>query len=253
MPIKKATSLKDKIKSFESSGKINVSSEDLAEFSPAELEEESRKQEGPVKVVVPKAVNSDPLTNTPDNSTEKLSDTIARTDPIIDITPATESNEDLEEVVITPEDKERFLTSLITNARFELPFELFNGRIYGTFRSRKQKESLAILTQLRSETDRGKVKTLVEHATRTRQFCLTCQLKDLRGTKMPEFSEPMFPTIKDGKETDPEWIKNVEFFDNMDDGLLSALYKQFRIFEKKYWSMIENSEDQNFWKTGESS
>ena len=252
MPVKKTTALKDKIKDFESTGQVSLSSADIAEFKQPEPEVKEVSVNGDVKIKASTLADRDPLINTTEVATDQLKTTMGLSAPVINIVHE-DIDDKLEEVVITQADKDRFIDALVANTRFELPFTIFNGRIKGTFRSRKQKESLAILSQLRRETDNGEIKTLVEHATRTRQFCLLCQLKELRGTQFQEFTDPMFNTLVEGKEVSPAWLINVKFFDDMEDGLLVAVYRQLRIFEKKYWTMIENAEEQNFWKTEESS
>jgi hypothetical protein len=163
-----------------------------------------------------------------------------------------------EKVELTPADKDAFVDAMVTGGRYERPFELFGGRVMGVFRSRTSAESLAILKELARQWTIRKFMSESEYSTMLRWGMLKAHLKELNGVQYAEMKEPLTAqsTVEaDGKEVvkEPEWFKEMHAqFGSKDEGLYTAVYREVRTFEKKYWALVAHAKDQNFWKPSQS-
>jgi len=149
---------------------------------------------------------------------------------------------------ITPEEKHIFLDALVSNSRFVLPFSLFNGRYTGEFRTRTQAESYAIFQLVNKELRVGGIENQMGYSMRLRNMLFAAQIKQLNGVDYAEIMEPLLPIVAGDTITAPGWIAQTKIWDAMNDGLLKVLHEELRKFEYKYRTMLENANDQNFWK-----
>lgn len=157
-------------------------------------------------------------------------------------------------VTITPADRESFIDALITNTRFCVPFELFDGRVRGIIRSRKQSETLAIIARINYElTALKQNESPVEYAARLRNMLLAAQIAEFNGTKMAELKTPYMRTVN-GKDDvqEPGWLSQVDYWLDQHDGLTIAIYTELQKFERKYWTMVKEATNQNFLNPAES-
>lgn len=156
-------------------------------------------------------------------------------------------------VVIEPGVKAAFIDAMISGKRFELPFELFGGKVSGVLRGRSQNESLAILNRLNREVADNAINNGLEYATRLRNMLLATQVKAIGNDVYPELKAPLM-TLVEGptRTTPPGWLDQVAVWENKPEGLTSALYQKLVEFEQTYWTMVDSAGDQNFWNPAES-
>lgn len=251
----KAPTLKEKLAQQLTQGAINLSSADVAGFDKPVKGEEII---GDAKVAVPTKMSEvDSLMAVADagDGGRTIGDNIQNS----------KANEQLigkltvdgsalpDEIVITQNEKDLFLDCVVTGKRFELPFSLFNDKIRGKFRSRSQVESSAILARLNWETENKIVHNALEFSTRLRNALLVAQVAEVRNTKYDIMKEPLYRVIKGEKEVvEPGWLTQVDGWMAEHEGLVSAIYRELQLFERKYWIMVNNAGDQNFWNPAES-
>lgn len=151
-------------------------------------------------------------------------------------------------VEITPNDKHLFLDAVIENKRFVLPFSLFAGRYTGEFRSRTQAETFAIFQQLNKELRQGGLESQLSYSMRLRNMLFATQVKRLNDKEYVELSAPLLTTVDGDKITPPAWLGQIEPWNTMNDGVINLIYNELRKFEYKYLMMLDNADNQNFWK-----
>ena len=156
-------------------------------------------------------------------------------------------------VVIDPGTKASFIDSMITGKRFKLPFSVFGGKVTGVLRSRSQAESLAIIARINREISDKTVNNGLEYATRLRNMLLATQVDSLGSDSFVELKAPLMTTVEGpDKVMPPGWLPQVQVWEAKGEGLASALYQELIVFEQKYWTMVDNAGDQNFWNPAES-
>lgn len=251
----KTPTLKEKLAQQLTKGAVNLSSADVAGFDKPEKGEavigdatlKAPTTIGDVDPLMAVGVAGDSGKSVGDNikntaTTEKLMAKLATDGSLLP-----------EEINITQAEKDLFLDCVVTGKRFELSFSLFNDKIKGRFRSRSQIESAAILARLNWETENKHVHNALEFATRLRNMLLTAQVAEVRNTKYDVMKEPLYRTVKGLTETvEPGWLTQVDGWMGEHEGLVSAIYRELQLFERKYWVMVNNAGDQNFWNPAES-
>lgn len=253
-------SAKDRIKE-ELDGGGSVSANDFASFTPnkpkegeeAEAPKADALEEDSVLDVVDEAKQAP--AETAGNSGKDAQTTLAKKmDRLSDLFDFKLDDK----VTLTPTEKTLFLESIVTGGRFELPFSIFNGKLTGTFRSRNNRESDAQLAELQRRCMVGDIVTDAEYVSAFRSCSLRFQLSYLRGSEMETPSEPLvhqtvFDEKGEAQSMEPTWFdEGVNLFKDEPDGVVAALYKQLLIFERKYWTMVKNAENQNFWNPEDS-
>lgn len=160
-----------------------------------------------------------------------------------------------ERVDITEEDRSAFLQALVTGGRYERPFSLFGGKLTGVFRCRKIAESDGIIAWLSHCVNKGKADARIEYLTLMRDAMLAAQVKSLRGMvneDFPELKEPYGPTrVADGDKGDrivePGWVAMAKSWGNRPEALVTAIHNELQMFERRYWAMVMDAGNQNFW------
>jgi hypothetical protein len=263
-------SVKDKV-SDELKGKGTLSSTDVAGFTRPKSkspEEAQEVQSQTTKVPVPEEAKDDPIVNE-GNSTvpaDQITDEVTEKSNNLSGELVTqqmeESASDLgidlpDEVEVTPEDKDAFLDALIGNVRFERPFSVFGGKMHGILQNRLNRESRALLAEIRRRWDDQELTTMVEYSSKFRYAVLRFQLKEFQGKELTKIEGPLKAQLKvedgEAKTIPPDWMEEAEvIFGDMNDGVLAALYEQLMLFERKYWAMVKNAANQNFWNPEDS-
>jgi len=211
-----------------------IGSADVAEFStPAK---DKKEVSGDVKTPLTENAKKDPILKASNDGgvARALADEVS-------------TSAISEPVVISDKDREAFLDALVSGARFELPFELFRGKIKGRFRSRTQAETGAVISYVSYECRKEKVITGIEYSNRLRNMLLATQVKELNGLAFLPLKDPLLRTMDGEKAIEPGWLDQVTYWEKQGDGLVNAIYKELQIFERKYWTMVDNAGDQNFW------
>ena len=257
MPAKKVP-LSEKLATFKQTGRLNLGSDDLKDAAMFDPPPQRPKAEP-----VPEKVD--------DGKTE--ANTEGRVDPLMDraaqniqtpqslqfkaslqqsvaaqaglSTPQAPAEET--KVDITDLDRQRFLDAVVTGARMLSEEILFGGRLLVQFRSRKQNETLAIISQLGEDLRSMKIRNNVEHMSRMRSMLFACQIAQIDNRKFPEWEEPVHPQIVDGKPVDPKWLDSLDYFEKLSDALSEALFSALKRFDMKYWTMVNAAKDQDFW------
>jgi hypothetical protein len=252
----KPDKLKAKIEEQKTTGAISLSSADVAGFEPQD--KAYKAVVGDVTAAVPKEATQDPLLKSGASGdpgkivTDEVGatgKTEAATHDLVSDGPA---NAVLPTVTVTEQERELFIDSMITGTRFVLPFKLFGGKIHGKFRARSQRESQAIISRLSYETEQKHILSALDYSTRLRNMLMAAQIDELRNTKYMELKEPLMRIQGGDAVTEPGWLAQVALWEKEHEGLVSALYAELQIFERKYWLMVANAPDQNFWPPAES-
>lgn len=213
----------------------SIGSTDVAEFTiPKDVKKEVA---GDVKTPLTENATKDPIMKAADDNgaAKSLIDEAATTSALA------------EPVVISDNDREAFLDAMVSGERFELPFELFNGRIKGRFRSRTQAETNATVAYIGFECRKERIVTGIEYSNRLRNMLLATQVKEINGTAHLPLKPPLLRTADGQNVIEPGWLNQVSYWETQNDGLVNAVYKELQVFERKYWVMVENARDQNFW------
>lgn len=233
-----ADSLKSKMQEFKE-GKLSsmkISGEDLSS-SAKKPEEEHKAVSGTVVADVPDDAKNDVFNSAGDATAAHESMTPSYLQDKIDISDA---------------DRAAFLEALVTGGRYERSFSLFGGKLHGVFRCRKIAESDGIISWVGHCINDKKVDARIEYLTLMRNAVLAAQVKSLRGLvneDFPELQTPYAPTRSaDGKELlPPGWVAAAAAWGAKPEALVTALHVELQKFEKRYWTMIADAPNQNFW------
>ena len=219
-----------------------LTSADLAAAPIEDIEEEQGPQIGTVVTSAPEDDFNDPLLDSePKHTTdgEMLSDMVGGVD----------RSSDMIDVEITEEEREAFIDAMVRGDRFCLPFSITGGRITGKIRSRKHKETTVILSQIQREIRDQSITVDVEYMSRLRSMTLAAQIESYNDEEEAVLAAPLAWTRDSaGVLQPPGWLKQTDHWDNIDEGLAILLHEEVRKFEVKYWMLVRQAEDQNFWK-----
>lgn len=231
-----AESLKEKMKEFKDGkiGSVKVTGSDLAANSTGGKKGPTR---GTVTADVPEEAKNDVFT-----------DADATADMHQGMTPSYLH----EQIEITEADREAFLNAIVTGGRYERSFSLFGGKLTGVFRCRKIEESDGIIAWLSHCVNAKKLDARIEYLTMMRNAILAAQVKSLRGIvseDFPEAAEPYAPTrSSDGeKVVEPGWLGAAIAWGKRPEALVTAIHNELQLFEKRYWAMVTDASNQNFW------
>lgn len=232
-----------------------LSSSDVASFVRAQPEAKEAKptpgaamQE--VTVVEEPKAQLDPMVErasspeTPGQRMSSLQDALATTATTI------KQQEDRKlKVVVTPADKEAFIAAIIRDGRLELTLPRCGDSIPVAVRSRTVLESQAILAYIQRQLVGGKIVTQMDYVTHLRAAMLSAQIKNFNGKDYPALTTPLLPVqdIVNNTTTPAGWEAGVSFWIGMGEAPFALLWSCVEEFEGKYWRMIEDSRDQNFW------
>ena len=246
------SSLAAKLKKQLADGNISLSSSDLADFEQPEDAPKNAPVVGDVKTEAPTDMrNIDPMVatgaagDTGQIVSERLKDTADTTDLLSKLVVTTTLPA---EITVTETERNLFLDCIIIGKRFELPFSLFDGKVTGKFRSRSQYESSAILARLNWELDQKLIYNIMEYSARLRNMLMAAQVAEVRNTQYVPLQEPLLRTQSGEKITEPGWLDQVVAWTKEHEGLVTALYREFQLFEQKYVLMVNNASNQNFWR-----
>jgi len=157
-----------------------------------------------------------------------------------------------EVITITPDEKTAFISAILNNSRFVLPFSFMNNKLSVKIRSRTQAESYAMFHLISRELNAGQFDTQLAYSTRLRNIMITAQVAEVNGVTYPELKLPLLAVGEGDKINPPGWVDQIKTFETKPDALLDILFKVIRIFEYKYLTMIDSADKQNFWKTEQS-
>jgi hypothetical protein len=247
----KPDKLKAKLEEQKTTGAISLSSSDVAGFEPKD--KSYKPVAGDVTAPVPPEATQDSMINGGQKGDpgKGVADTVEANskyeEATHDLVNDGSANTMLPTVTVTEQERALFVDSMITGKRFVLPFSLFGGKIHGKFRARSQRESQAIISRLSYETEQKQIVSALDYSTRLRNMLMATQIEELRNTKYLELKEPLMRIQGGDSVTEPGWLAQVALWEKEHEGMVSALYAELQIFERKYWLMVANAPDQNFW------
>lgn len=225
-------------------------SEHKAQEKAAEAAVGVPDQEQTITVPVPEEASTDPLMNAGAvGGSEEASEQLHQ------IAGQGEWSTDDDTVDVEPEDKDSFLDALVTGERFTRPFSLFNGKVAGVFRCRSSAESAAISRYLNRKVINKVYETTIEYGTAVRTFLLAAQVQEYNGIVFDPLPAPLDTMVDSkGELVDPAWVSRAEYWssDKVPEAVVAAVYAQLQYFERLYWTMVVNANNQNFWKTATS-
>ena len=248
-----------------------IGSADVAEFGSDQTNRADRGKalSASTQASVPEQANNDPIVNMSESAAPELleqrqqqAELAASPEQLASELYDGAPQEAEETIELTPEDKAAFIEAMVKGSRFERPFSLFGGRLTGVLRSRTSMESVAILKELGRQLTSIAYMTEQEYSTLLRLAMIKAQLKELNGVIYSEMTEPLMaqsivtrPLDGIGKEEvkAPAWFDEMQVqFGKKDEGRYAAVYREIRLFEKKYWVLVEHAKDQNFWSPSQS-
>lgn len=152
-------------------------------------------------------------------------------------------------VKITPADKESFISAVIADERMRMTFNVCGGRIPVVIRNRTLPETRAIIAQLRHELDTGLLVTNLDYTSRLRAMLMAAQVEELGGVAYPtlESETPLRRTQGKDGVAEPGWLAHADDWGNRSEGVHGFVWQCVWEFESKYWAMVEDAKNQDFW------
>ena len=238
--------LKKKLQDAVKSGNIALSSDGFSkEGDPVGAMGDIQ---GDTSTLVPRVATQDPLINAATKGAgealSKSSDAAASKGSTLEDpnNPMTK-----EQVVLTEPERNAFLDALISGKRYEQRFVLFGGRVRGKLRCRSTEESEAIAAWLELGIRESRYHSPMDYSLAIRNALLATQVVELNGVRYPELTAPLFRTQLGETTQEPGWVKSADHWSKTPEAVLSGVYDELRLFEKKYWTMVSHARDQNFW------
>ena len=158
----------------------------------------------------------------------------------------------MEKVDILPEHRDRFIDSVVTGERYFEDFSLMGGRFSLRIRSRSSEETDAIGSYLRVMVNKGDVRTDNEYSSLLRKLMCIAQVDRMNGVVFPPMEAPLMYEETATGRTPPAWEPRISFWASKPDAMVVMAVRCIMEFEARYWTMIRNVDDENFWLTGES-
>lgn len=158
---------------------------------------------------------------------------------------------DASEVVITPEEKSAFIDAVVTGDRYRQSFDIFGGHVHIVVRSRTSDETAAMYAYMRHEMSKKDANT-VQMETDMQYLLLLTQVEEVNGTKFSELKAPYMFKAKGDSEEAPAWMEDMLAWKSKPEGLVGALVNRVQLFEYKYWTMVREAANKNFWSSGAS-
>lgn len=239
-------SLKEKLREAAATGTVTITDATIAgkETQPVKVEE----LQGDVVTPVPPMAKQDPLLDYGDavKTSSDLSRTAEKSRGLDGNILKDEMNA-VDTVTITNEDRAAFLDVLVTGKRYCRPFSIYGGAIQGTFRCRSAEESEAIASWMAAGIREKRYDTAVDYSLELRNIMLAAHVHTLNATQFPELKAPLRRTQDGTTLVPPGWIEQAKFWTTLPETVLGGVYEEIRLFERKYWTMIENASNQDFW------
>lgn len=155
-------------------------------------------------------------------------------------------------IKISQEQKDKFCTSLIDNSRYTEVFELLGGKLNIEIRSRTLEETQAIEDYLRYIVSTGQVSELPAYTALAQRILLTAQVSKINNVTYETLKSPLYQVeTKDGR-SDPGWLEQTKLWLKKSDAVSAMIIQCIIEFEARYWFMVVNAHDTNFWLHGES-
>lgn len=156
------------------------------------------------------------------------------------------------EVKVEEQHKAAFVESVLTGRRYVETFSLLGGKLVIRVRSRSTEETEAIQAYVRKNASSGALLTDYDYSSLMRKLLAVAQVEEINGVKYPEMARPLFFTEDEEGRTPPAWEGLLGAWSAKPEYILSMVTKCILEFEARYWHLIKNVDDVNFWEPGES-
>ena len=155
-------------------------------------------------------------------------------------------------VVVSADDKDAFIKALVNNTRFTRAYSCVGGAVRLVLRTKTIDESNALVAAFTKDIRSGNYATSVEQTTRLRSLLMVFQVAELNGVQYTPPEAPLVTCVSDAGTQQPAWLERVAQFDTLSDGLHSVIWGCIADFEDRYWTMVEQANNSDFWQPGES-
>ena len=168
-------------------------------------------------------------------------------------TSVADKNDGKRTVVVTDDEKAKFLDSVVTGKRYVEDVSLMSGKLEVRFRSRSAVESEAIDAFLRDGIVTGRIKNQVVYADMMRFCLLAAGVERLNGEAFPTLTEAaksregLFKSATENGTDEPKWLWLYNSWRDRTEIVVAILIEAYFEYEAKYWRMIERAKDANFW------
>lgn len=153
-----------------------------------------------------------------------------------------------EELVITPEEKASFIESMITGERYKQEYYIFGNKIKLVVRNRTASETQAMYSYIRHAVTNGKENVSLLDGDMSYAL-IVAQVEELNGTKFSEMKTPLTYTGSKDGEIPPGWLEDLKIWKSKPEGLTTAIINRIQLFEYKYWTMVSEAANKNFWSS----
>jgi len=154
-------------------------------------------------------------------------------------------------VEITPVDKQAFVDSVVSNSRMTASYSFFGGKLTFKIRSRTYEESRAAIHFAYDEMG-GKAVAQSEFSMRLRAMLMSLQIAEMNGVVYDEAEKlgPLFSKLEGITVIRPKWLERVVLFERLPEAVFEAVWQCVYEFESKYWTLMRNARNQDFWLPG---
>jgi len=84
---------------------------------------------------------------------------------------------------------------------------------------------------------------------RVRGMIMAAQIDEFRGVTYPPLETPLMPVAQpEGDPIPPGWIARIDYWANQSEGISAMIWGCIQDFEDKYWRMVEDAQNADFWK-----
>lgn len=151
-------------------------------------------------------------------------------------------------IEITPDDKSRFITAVLTGERMKTSFSFFGGRLSFTIKNRSYEEARAAMSMAVKGGTFNESSTLLTLRLRLMLMCM--QVDEFNGVKYPDADTlgPLMPVYENGETKQPKWFERIQVFGQLPEAVFEAVWQCIYEFEQKYWTLVRHSRDQDFWR-----
>jgi len=261
-------SVKDEIQDqLKSKGQVKLNAETIDQFTkPEERPDEAPEPDVGAEMAEETAVDVDKEAAAKENLLLNAAATLGSTQSAIAkemILAGTHAGVSVpEEVILTPEEKDSFLQAVISNSRWTQRYTIYGGRVEVVLRSRLTDEGSAIISEMQRRYQNGDILDNIAYSHEIMLAAMIFQVEQLNGVMYEDRSpgklkatatkidDPLDPTGKRKISSikAPDWYEDMHIhFGNMNEAMVRAVYQLIIDFETKYWVMVKNSGDQNFW------
>jgi hypothetical protein len=245
--------LQDQLKShLASTGKLSAG--DVATFTkqeataPEKPKGQALAEDSTVDAAGPSKMDPLILAGSGETADQAVAD-IATQTQVSDMNPLDTISARRKAVTITAADKAAFISSIIHNSRMELEFPVLGGQAKVRVRSRTIPETRAIIARERHELDTGVMSTRMDYTLRLRSMLMTAQISEFRDQQYATMEAPLMPQANAvGDATEAGWVEWIDHWSEIGDGAHALLWSCIQVFEDKYWRMVEEAQDADFWQ-----